>query len=167
MWDFKWRLEDLSYRILDPNMYKKVAKLINTKRKNRDTYINKAANSLAEKLQNEGINAEVKGRSKHLFSTYRKILAYEKENKSIDEINDLFAIRVVVQDVKDCYIALGSIHNLWPPLGGQFDDYIARPKDNMYRSIHTTVIGDDNYQIEIQIRTSEMDQYAELSLIHI
>ncbi len=161
MWDFKWRLEDLSFRILDPNMYKKVAKLINSKRKNRDTYIDKAANSLAEKLQNEGINAEVKGRSKHLFSTYRKILAYEKENKSIDEINDLFAIRVVVQDVKDCYIALGSIHNLWPPLGGQFDDYIARPKDNMYRSIHTTVNGDDNYQIEIQIRTSEMDQYAE------
>ena len=161
MWDFKWRLEDLSFRILDPNMYKKVAKLINTKRKNRDSYINKAANSLAEKLQNEGINADVKGRSKHLFSTYRKILAYEKENKSIDEINDLFAIRVVVQDVKDCYIALGSIHNLWPPIGGQFDDYIARPKDNMYRSIHTTVIGDENYQIEIQIRTSEMDQYAE------
>ncbi|MFL2767804.1 MAG: RelA/SpoT family protein [Dehalococcoidia bacterium] len=164
MWDFKWRLEDLSFRILDPNMYKKVAKLINSKRKNRDTYIEKAANSLAKKLQNEGITADVKGRSKHLFSTYRKILAYEKENKSIDEINDLFAIRVVVQDVKDCYIALGSIHDLWPPLGGQFDDYIARPKDNMYRSIHTTVNGDDNYQIEIQIRTSEMDQYAEYGI---
>ena len=164
MWEFKWRLEDLSFRILDPGMYKKVAKLINSKRKNRDQYIEKAVKLLADKLEDEGIKSEVKGRSKHLFSTYRKILAYEKENKTIDEINDLFAIRVVVQEVKDCYIALGSIHNLWPPLGGQFDDYIARPKDNMYRSIHTTVNGDNNYQIEIQIRTSEMDQYAEYGI---
>lgn len=164
MWDFKWRLEDLSFRILDPNMYKNIAKLINTKRKNRDNYIEKAAKVLEDKLKKENINAEIKGRSKHLFSTYRKILAYEKENKTIDEIYDLFAIRVVVQDVRDCYIALGSIHNLWPPLGGQFDDYIARPKDNMYRSIHTTVNGDGNFPIEIQIRTSEMDQYAEYGI---
>ena len=161
MWDFKWRLEDLAFRNLDPTMYKRVAKLVNTKRKNRDEYILNAINLLKNKLKEEGIEAEVKGRSKHLFSIYRKILLYEKENKTIDEIYDLFAIRVIVQDVKDCYISLGTIHSIWPPLTGEFDDYIARPKDNMYRSIHTSVRGDNNYPIEIQIRTTEMDEYAE------
>ena len=161
MWDFKWRLEDLAFRNLDPSMYKRVAKLVNTKRTNRDEYILNAINSLKNKLKKEGIVAEVKGRSKHLFSIYRKIILYEKENKTIDEIYDLFAIRVIVKDVKDCYISLGAIHGIWPPLTGEFDDYIARPKDNMYRSIHTTVRGDNNYPIEIQIRTTEMDEYAE------
>ena len=126
-----------------------------------DEYILNAINLLKNKLKEEGIEAEVKGRSKHLFSIYRKILLYEKENKTIDEIYDLFAIRVIVQDVKDCYISLGTIHSIWPPLTGEFDDYIARPKDNMYRSIHTSVRGDNNYPIEIQIRTTEMDEYAE------
>ena len=161
MWDFKWRLEDLAFRNLDPAMYKRVAKLVNTKRANRDDYILNAINSLKNKLKKEGIVAEVKGRSKHLFSIYRKIILYEKENKTIDEIYDLFAIRVIVKDVKDCYIDLGAIHGIWPPLTGEFDDYIARPKDNMYRSIHTSVRGDNNYPIEIQIRTTEMDEYAE------
>ena len=161
MWDFKWRLEDLAFRNLDPTMYKRVAMLVNSKRTNRDEYILKAINLLKDKLEKVDIVAEVKGRSKHLFSIYRKILLYEKENKTIDEIYDLFAIRVIVQNVKDCYISLGEIHNIWPPLTGEFDDYIARPKDNMYRSIHTSVRGDNNYPIEIQIRTTEMDEYAE------
>ena len=154
----KWELEDLSLRYLDPIAYKEIADSISLKRQEREEYINDIMHTLEEKLSELGIHAHVMGRAKHFYSIYRKMFT---QNKSIDEIYDLFAVRVIVDSVKDCYAVLGMVHELYYPIPGRFKDYIAMPKPNMYQSLHTTVIGPNGTPFEIQIRTWEMHRVAE------
>ena len=154
----KWELEDLSLRYLDPIAYKEIADSISLKRQEREEYINDIMHTLEEKLAELGIHAHVMGRAKHFYSIYRKMFT---QNKSIDEIYDLFAVRVIVDSVKDCYAVLGMVHELYYPIPGRFKDYIAMPKPNMYQSLHTTVIGPNGTPFEIQIRTWEMHRVAE------
>lgn len=154
----KWELEDLSLRYLDPIAYKEIADSINLKRQEREEYINDIMHTLEEKLSELGIHAHVMGRAKHFYSIYRKMFT---QNKNIDELYDLFAVRVIVDSVKDCYAVLGMVHELYYPIPGRFKDYIAMPKPNMYQSLHTTVIGPNGTPFEIQIRTWEMHRVAE------
>ena len=161
IWEIKWQLEDLSFQQLNPIEYREISQRLNSRREERETYINNARDILEAQLAQSSIHAEVFGRPKHIYSIYNKIANYARQNKTVDDINDLFALRVTVETVGDCYAALGVIHNKWHPVPGEFDDYIANPKDNLYQSIHTTVIGEDGHPIEIQVRTREMHQLAE------
>ena len=161
MWEMKWQLEDMAFRQLDPDGYKEVSERLNTTRTSREAYIHNARGILQNRLNEVGIKAEVVGRPKHIYSIHNKIAKYASENKSVDDIHDLFALRVVVDTVRDCYGALGTIHTEWHPVPGEFDDYIANPKDNLYQSIHTTVIAEDAHPLEIQVRTRDMHQLAE------
>lgn len=154
----KMELEDLSLRYLDPVAYKEITESINLKRREREAYINDIMHTLEEKLEELGIHSHVMGRAKHFYSIYRKMFT---QNKSIDELYDLFAVRVIVDSVKDCYAVLGLVHELYYPIPGRFKDYIAMPKPNMYQSLHTTVIGPNGTPFEIQIRTWEMHRVAE------
>ncbi len=154
----KMELEDLSLRYLDPVAYKEITESINLKRREREAYINDIIHTLEEKLKELGIHSHVMGRAKHFYSIYRKMYT---QNKSIDELYDLFAVRVIVDSVKDCYAVLGMVHELYYPIPGRFKDYIAMPKPNMYQSLHTTVIGPNGTPFEIQIRTWEMHRVAE------
>jgi GTP pyrophosphokinase len=161
IWQLKWELEDLSFRHLEPEKYRAIAALVQSKRASREKYIGQVEAILTEELQKHGIHAEVKGRAKHIFSIYQKIAKYEAQGKSFNEIYDLLALRVLVDSVSDCYNALGVVHNLWRPIPGQFDDYIANPKDSMYQSLHTTVMCLGARPLEVQIRTHEMHRVAE------
>ena len=152
----KMELEDLSLRYLDPIAYKEITDSINLKRREREEYINDIMSTLDEKLKEIGIHSHVMGRAKHFYSIYRKMFT---QNKNIDELYDLFAVRVIVDSVKDCYA--GLVHELYYPIPGRFKDYIAMPKPNMYQSLHTTVIGPNGTPFEIQIRTWEMHRVAE------
>lgn len=154
----KMELEDLSLRYLDPIAYKEITESINLKRREREAYINDIMQTLEEKLGELGIHSHVMGRAKHFYSIYRKMFT---QNKNIDELYDLFAVRVIVDSVKDCYAVLGLVHELYYPIPGRFKDYIAMPKPNMYQSLHTTVIGPNGTPFEIQIRTWEMHRVAE------
>ncbi|MBQ4515987.1 MAG: bifunctional (p)ppGpp synthetase/guanosine-3',5'-bis(diphosphate) 3'-pyrophosphohydrolase [Clostridia bacterium] len=154
----KMELEDLSLRYLDPIAYKEITDSINLKRREREEYINDIMSTLDEKLKEIGIHSHVMGRAKHFYSIYRKMFT---QNKNIDELYDLFAVRVIVDSVKDCYAVLGLVHELYYPIPGRFKDYIAMPKPNMYQSLHTTVIGPNGTPFEIQIRTWEMHRVAE------
>ena len=154
----KMELEDLSLRYLDPIAYKEITDSINLKRREREQYINDIMDTLKEKLAEIGIGAHVMGRAKHFYSIYRKMFT---QNKSIDELYDLFAVRVIVDSVKDCYAVLGMVHERYYPMPGRFKDYIAMPKPNMYQSLHTTVIGPNGTPFEIQIRTWDMHRVAE------
>jgi len=161
IWQLKWELEDLSFRYLNPEKYHEIASLVASKRASREKYIGQVEAILSEELRKHGLNAEVKGRAKHIYSIYQKIRKYEAQGKSFNEIYDLLALRVIVDTVADCYNALGIVHGLWRPIPGQFDDYIANPKDSMYQSLHTTVMCLGARPLEVQIRTHEMHEIAE------
>jgi guanosine-3',5'-bis(diphosphate) 3'-pyrophosphohydrolase len=161
MSDIKWQLEDQAFRYLMPRQYKSISRLVNRKRAEREIYTEAAVKAIKAPLEKAGINADVDGRVKHLYSTYNKLQRYERMGRKFDEIYDLIAIRVVAESVGDCYVALGVVHSKWRPVPGQFDDYIASPKENMYQSLHTSVRGPGNYPIEVQIRTKEMHDIAE------
>jgi len=161
IWDFKWKLEDESFKYLMPKAYKEIANLVSRKRKAREKYADRTTMLLEESLLKASISCDVQGRAKHLYSIYKKIERYSSLGKKFDEIHDLIAVRVVVNSVKDCYLTLGVLHELWKPIPGEFDDYIANPKDSMYQSLHSTVMCLDSYPVEIQIRTKSMHETAE------
>ncbi|MEX2081309.1 MAG: bifunctional (p)ppGpp synthetase/guanosine-3',5'-bis(diphosphate) 3'-pyrophosphohydrolase [Dehalococcoidia bacterium] len=161
VWQLKWELEDLSFRYLEPDRYREIAELLASKREARETYVKQAIGLLRRSLADEGIEAEITGRAKHIYSIYQKMHRYSDQSKSFDQIYDLLAVRVFVDSVPDCYHALGVIHQLWHPMPGQFDDYIASPKESMYQSLHTTVVGLNGRPLEIQIRTHDMHKLAE------
>ncbi|MDD6770208.1 RelA/SpoT family protein [Inconstantimicrobium porci] len=157
----KWELEDLAFRYLHPDEYYDLVKQIAEKRVERETYIKKVMEDLGNNLDDAGIQADIDGRPKHFYSIYRKMV---NKNKTLDQIFDLTAIRVLVGTVKDCYAVLGIVHTIYKPIPGRFKDYIAMPKPNMYQSLHTTVIGPQGKTFEIQIRTFEMHKTAEYGI---
>ena len=161
IWEIKWQLEDLAFQQLNPDSYKSISTMLNTKRGEREDYVWKVQGILQGELETAGIRAEVTGRPKHIYSIHKKTLKYAEMTKSVDDIYDLFALRVLVDDLAGCYAALGLVHNKWRPLPGQFDDYIANPKDNLYQSIHTTVLCEDGNSVEVQIRTHDMHNVSE------
>ena len=161
VWQLKWELEDLSFRILEPDVYRQVARLLDEKRADRERYIESVIALLKGELTRAGISAEVTGRPKHIFSIYRKMRVKELD---FEGLYDVRAVRILVDAVKDCYAALGLVHHVWSPIPKEFDDYIARPKSNSYRSLHTAVIGPEGKAIEVQIRTHEMHQHSELGV---
>lgn len=154
----KSELEDLSFQVLHPEEYQNIKRRINLKRSERDAYIEKLRIVLQQRLNEINLNATVEGRAKHFYSIYRKMKLKEK---SFEEIFDLRAIRIITDEIRDCYGVLGIVHTLWNPVPGRFKDYIATPKTNMYQSLHTTVIGPDGKPLEVQIRTGDMNQIAE------
>ena len=157
----KWELEDLSLKYIDPVAYKEITESIKLKKQQREQFINDIMKTLEAKTAEMKISSHIMGRAKHFYSIYRKMFA---QNKSIDELYDLFAVRVIVDSIKDCYAVLGMVHELYYPIPGRFKDYIAMPKPNMYQSLHTTVIGPDGTPFEIQIRTWEMHHVAEYGI---
>lgn len=157
----KWELEDLALRYMHPNEYYDLVRKVAEKRNEREAYINNIIKELKEKLSDTGIESEIAGRPKHFYSIYRKMVV---KNKTIDQIFDLTAVRILVNDVKDCYAALGMVHTLFKPIPGRFKDYIAMPKPNMYQSLHSTVIGPQGKPFEIQIRTYEMHFTSEYGI---
>ncbi len=161
IWEIKWRLEDLAFQHLNPTDYKKISKLLRSKRVSREEYIEGIRSKLTESLKDSGIEAVVTGRPKHIYSIHKKIQRYQDQNMTIGDIYDLFALRIIVNGVNDCYSALGVVHSLWRPLRDQFDDYIANPKDNLYQSIHTAVLCKGAFPVEVQIRTAEIHELAE------
>ena len=161
IWQIKWELEDLAFRHLQPDTYREIAALIDERRRDREAEIARVARSLQERLQREGIEATVTGRPKHIYSIYRKM---RRKGVDFDQIYDVQALRITVNEVKDCYAALGVVHSLWRPIPGEFDDFIATPKDNMYQSLHTAVVGPEGRPLEVQIRTHEMHQVAEYGI---
>src|SRR5712692_2091845 len=161
VWQLKWELEDLSFRYLEPGLYKRIAGLFDDRRSERERAVDNAIVALADELALAGIRAEISGRPKHLNSIYTKMRA-----KSLDfsQIHDVSGLRVLVDEAKDCYTVLGVVHNLWAPIPGEFDDYISMPTANLYRSLHTAVIGPEGKALEVQIRTREMHRDAELGV---
>ena len=158
VWQWKWELEDLSFRYLDVETYQWMKDLIAERRPDRETSIDHYIQILREKLADEGFEAEIEGRPKHMYSIYRKML---RKNVPFEQVYDVRGIRVIARNEPDCYRVLGLVHGLWKPIPGEFDDYIATPKDNGYQSLHTAVIADDGQTLEVQIRTAEMDRIAE------
>jgi len=158
VWQLKWELEDLSLRALEPAVYKEIARALDERRLDRQRYIEEVLATLRRELLVAGIEAEVSGRPKHITSIRNKM---RRKSVPMDALYDIRGVRILVGDVKDCYAALGIVHNLWTPLPGEFDDYIAKPKSNDYRSLHTAVIGPENKPLEVQIRTWEMHQHSE------
>lgn len=161
IWEIKWQLEDLAFRYLEPDAYREIARSLQQRRTERERYITRAVATLQTELEANSIHAEIYGRPKHLYSIYRKI---EERGTDISQIYDLLALRVIVETIGECYNALGVVHSLWHPLPGQFDDYIASPKESGYQSLHTTVVALEGTPLEIQIRTREMNQIAELGV---
>jgi GTP diphosphokinase / guanosine-3',5'-bis(diphosphate) 3'-diphosphatase len=161
IWQFKWQLEDLSFKYLYPEAYNEIAEKLNRTRKEREADIAEVREILQERLKEEGIEAEIQGRPKHLWSIYQKIQSQELQ---FNEIYDLVAVRIIVHTISDCYYALGIVHDLWLPIQGMFSDYIARPKSNMYQSLHTKVIGPRGEPLEIQIRTWDMHRTADFGI---
>jgi len=161
VWQIKWELEDLSLRYLEPQLYKEVAKMLDERRVDREQYIIDVVTQLKHELSQAGIKGEVSGRPKHIYSIIKKM---KSKRLDFSELYDVRAVRILVDDIKDCYTALGLIHSLWQPIPGEFDDYIARPKSNNYRSLHTAVSGPRGLALEVQIRTFEMHQYSELGV---
>ncbi|MFZ3087309.1 MAG: bifunctional (p)ppGpp synthetase/guanosine-3',5'-bis(diphosphate) 3'-pyrophosphohydrolase [Methylotenera sp.] len=161
VWQLKWELEDLSLRYLEPQLYKEIAKLLDERRVNREQYIAEVESVLKQELQRAGIKGDVAGRPKHIYSIVNKM---RHKHLDFSQLYDVRAVRILVDDIKSCYTVLGLIHNLWQPIPGEFDDYIARPKGNGYRSLHTAVVGPHGLALEVQIRTFEMHNYSELGV---
>jgi GTP pyrophosphokinase len=161
IWEIKWRLDDLAFRHLNEEKYREISKILASKRTEREDYIEKVASGLRGELAQYGITAEVIGRPKGIYSTYLKMQKYEAQGKQFGDIYDLFALRVLVNEIADCYQSLGVVHQMWHPIPGQFDDYIGNPKDNMYQALHTTVICEGGTPLEVQIKTFELHQIAE------
>jgi len=161
LYSLKWELEDLSFKYLYPKEYHELVEGINKKREERLQFIEKIMEDIRVQLKKQRISAEVTGRAKHLYSIYRKM---KRDNKTLDQIYDLFALRILVNTVKDCYLVLGIVHDLYSPMPGRFKDYISVPKPNMYQSIHTTLLGEKGTPFEVQIRTWEMHKVAEYGI---
>ncbi len=162
VWELKWELEDLSFRFIHPDIYKKIAKQLDEKRSEREAFIISAVAKVREELAQAGVKtAEIYGRPKHIYSIWNKM---RKKGVDFSEVYDVRALRIIVDDLKDCYTALGIVHNLWVPISKEFDDYISNPKGNYYRSLHTAVRCPDGRSLEIQIRTWEMHKHAELGV---
>jgi GTP pyrophosphokinase len=161
IWQLKWELEDLAFRIVDAELYKRIARMLDEKRTEREAFIADCTRALGTELERAGIRYEITGRPKHIYSIWKKM---RRKEVGFDEVYDVSALRVFVDDVKDCYAALGIVHSLWTPIPKEFDDYIARPKGNDYRSLHTAVVGPGDRALEVQIRTHEMHREAELGV---
>jgi len=161
IWQMKWELEDLSLRYLEPRTYKKVAEFLDERRSDREEYITRVTLIVTDELNRTNIKADVIGRPKHIYSIWRKM---KKKGISFHELYDVRAVRIVVDSIADCYSALGVIHTLWKHIPKEFDDYIATPKENMYQSIHSAVVGPEGKTLEIQIRTRQMNEHAELGI---
>ncbi|MEX2032363.1 MAG: RelA/SpoT family protein, partial [Dehalococcoidia bacterium] len=161
VWQYKWELEDLAFRYLEPQEYRRVASMVASKRSERERYVRQLTQEIQEALDAAGIEAEVAGRAKHLYSVYQKMRRYQAGGRSFDEIHDLLAVRVLVKNLNDCYNALGIVHQRWHPIPGSFDDYISSPKESLYQSLHTSVLGPGMRTFEVQIRTFEMHQISE------
>ena len=161
VWQLKWELEDLSLRYLEPQLYKEVARQLDERRVDREQYIIDVVVQLKQELHQASIKGEASGRPKHIYSIIKKM---KSKHLDFSELYDVRAVRILVDDIKDCYAVLGLIHNLWQPIPGEFDDYIARPKSNNYRSLHTAVSGPRGLALEVQIRTFEMHQHSELGV---
>ncbi len=161
IWQLKWELEDLSFRYLEPDTYRRIARLLDERRADRESFIADSLDELRTALGIAGIHADLAGRPKHIFSIWKKM-----KRKSLDfsDLYDIRAVRVLVDNVADCYASLGVVHSLWPHLPGEFDDYVARPKGNGYRSLHTAVLGPQGKTLEVQIRTHEMHRANELGV---
>ena len=161
IWQLKWELEDLAFRYLQPESYRRVASMVSAKRVERERYVRQVEAELREALAEAGIEAEVSGRVKHLYSIHDKMRRYAAEGKTFDQIHDLLALRVLVETVPECYQSFGIVHQIWRPIPGAFDDYIASPRESLYQSLHTSVLGPDQRTFEVQIRTHEMHEVAE------
>lgn len=161
IWQLKWELEDFAFRYLQPDEYKAVAKQLDERREERERYIGEVIEELTQLMQEAGIAAEISGRPKHIFSIYRKM---QRKNVTLDALFDVRAVRIMVDSVTACYTALGVVHNRWPYIREEFDDYIANPKGNNYQSLHTAVFGPAGQPFEIQIRTQDMHRQAELGV---
>ena len=161
IWQIKWELEDLGFRYTNPDKYKEIAEQLAARRDSREAEIQHISQDISKLLATSGIKTEVSGRSKHIYSIYHKMI---EKGKSFDLVRDVRGIRLIVPDVAACYAVLGLIHTHWRPLPGEFDDYIAAPKDNFYQSLHTVIIYDDGKPVEVQIRTHEMDENAEIGI---
>jgi len=161
IWQIKWELEDLAFKVLEPEPFRELAKLLDTRRKGRESFIERAIDELRPRLEAAGIRADLQGRPKHIYSIWKKM---QRKGAEFGEIYDVYAIRLLVDEVRDCYAALGIVHALWRPIPGQFDDYIAVPKNNLYQSLHTAVIAMDGKPLEIQIRTHAMHQVSEVGI---
>ena len=158
VWQLKWELEDLSLRALEPEVYQRIARLLDERRLDRQHYIEQVCVRLERELAAAGIKTEVTGRAKHIYSIWNKM---RRKDSGIESLYDIRAVRILVDSVKDCYAALGVVHNLWTPIAREFDDYIAKPKPNNYRSLHTAVIGPEGKPLEVQIRTFDMHRQSE------
>ena len=156
--DMKWELEDFSFRFTEPELYRKIAHLLDEKRSEREAYIQRVIVQLEQELRGVGIQAAIQGRPKHLYSIWRKMRG---KNVPFERLYDIRAVRVIVRNIRECYTVLGIVHDLWTPIEGEFDDYIANPKANEYRSLHTAVVGPEGRTLEVQIRTEEMHQHSE------
>ena len=161
IWEIKWRLDDMAFRHLDETRYRQISKMLAAKRGEREAYVEKIAARLRDELVGFSVQGEVVGRPKGIYSTYRKMQNYAAQGKDLQDIYDLYALRVLVDTNEDCYKALGVVHQIWRPIPGQFDDYIASPKENMYQALHTTVICEGGNPLEVQIKTYELHQIAE------
>jgi GTP diphosphokinase / guanosine-3',5'-bis(diphosphate) 3'-diphosphatase len=157
----KWELEDLAFAILQPKKYDEIVRLVATRAPSRDTYLHKVTGELTSNLEQSRINAKVEGRQKHYYSINQKMIV---RGRDFDDINDLVGVRILVDDVRDCYAAMGVVHALWQPMPGRFKDYVAQPRFGVYQSLHTTVIGLDGKPLEVQIRTHEMHRTAEYGI---
>ncbi|HWS25458.1 MAG TPA: bifunctional (p)ppGpp synthetase/guanosine-3',5'-bis(diphosphate) 3'-pyrophosphohydrolase [Xanthomonadales bacterium] len=161
IWQVKWELEDLVFRYLQPDTYRRIAKLLDERREDRERYIGAVKHELRKALASAGLQADVAGRPKHIYSIWKKM---QRKDVDFSELYDVRAVRVLVPDVASCYAALGAVHALWTPISREFDDYIAKPKGNDYRSLHTAVIGPEGKAVEVQIRTHQMHEHAELGV---
>ncbi len=161
IWQMKWELEDLSFKALEPDRYHELARLVDMRRDARADYVTRAIEVLRPELEKAGIQAEFSGRAKHLYSIHKKMT---RKSTDFSEIYDVFAVRIIVEDLRECYAALGAVHSVWRPIPGQFDDYIAVPKNNLYQSLHTAVVALDGRPLEVQIRTRSMHEVAEVGI---